>query len=80
MAPVEFRMLSEHLPPCALPHPDLIEQVGYSSNAPAFRLPYFRRLLLDYREKRGYTKKTLKDLSAAEMLEFIKLKNEGKQK
>lgn len=77
MTPLEYRFLTEHLPPMLMPNPDTIEQLGYSSGNPAFRLPYFRRLLMDYRTNGGYTKKTLKDLSAGEMLKFIKLKKEG---
>lgn len=47
-APLEFQLIKEVLGE-HVPHPDLIERIGYASLNPLFRKPKFRRALKLYR-------------------------------
>ena len=48
-APLEYKLIVEASGNCE-PHPDLIEQIGYSSLNPLFKKPKFRRALIEYRQ------------------------------
>lgn len=73
-APEQYEVLTTHLPPMVFPAAEVIERIGYVSGHPAFRLPHFRRLLLDYRAKGKYSNLQPKDISATDALRIMELR------